>query len=947
MLFLFGVLFAIVICAGAILSFAQQSQITALVKEVRQLKKQMSQRDSLAERNGTDTQNSVGEGSLGAGSSGKSSLDSSSANSGSENPSYVDLSLLDSNETDSSDIPSTSSSAFSAASESVESVNDVSADGVFHQSKAKENADSPSFFKRFFSSDSSLMTSIKGNALLWLGAAVLAVGGVFLAVYSIEAGLVSAKVRVTVGAAFGLCLVGLAEYLARHREKFSIYSPTICAALASGGVITCYAIILAAYDFYQFIPPLFAFSLLAAVAFGAISLALRYGPLLALIGIAGAYAIPALIQSDSNSITTLLVFVSLVSLSGVWVSQKVGQIWPWRLSMIGHFVWAFVAVNHTGPLDIWVWLGFTTFSVYLFSFTHTLGWSLQEQCSDVKSVKAMLTPSRELFGILLPFTLLHVYLMAHGSDMHIWVSSAVLGALLLLPSYRHSTFDSWPCLLVVASIIHILLLKDIMPFAYANSSNAGGLSPNALNSQDLATLFTGYYLYVQVAVVAFTSYVAFMAHRTGRPAFWFYIVVFPIALYGVSYVVSTASAQEALYRVWAFELALLAIVSTTVALKSRGLGQFTYAVLANACLTLCLTMLLEAAVLSFALALQVASISVLSARYKVTLPDWLYKILLTAVLVRITVAPWLADYANESIWGTHWTAIIYPLIFAALMIAKKYNPSTTLKVWLEGALIHVAALFITTEPSYYLTGSYPDLLAGDYQDRVLVALGWCALAAAYCYRAFIAQSMTVLYRVAALVLLIGVGITHVDISVANNPFIHSQPTGERTVFNWLLLQWLLPALIVTSVLSSRLQRMILGTPDALNTILSKKVRINLGVIAGGFAFLYINSIIRGAFHSANLLLENGFTQPELYTYSVCWLVIATATIFIGQFKQHQLAVKLGFGLLALVILKAFVVDMANLEGLYRALSFIGLGLSLVGIGWLFQKLRGDAELLDA
>ena len=921
MLFLFGVLFAIVICAGAILSFAQQSQITALVKEVKLLKKQMSQRDSLHESNDADTQ------------------------------SYVDLSLpdsspLDLSSADSSDIPSTSSSAFSATSESVESPDDVAADGVIHQSESKENAGTPSFFKRFFSSDSSLMTSIKSNALLWLGAAVLAVGGVFLAVYSIEAGLVSAKVRIVIGAAFGLCLVGLAEYLARHREKFSIYSPTICAALASGGVITCYAIILVAYDFYQFFPPLFAFSLLAVVAFGAISLALRYGPLLALIGIAGAYAIPALIQTDSNSITTLLVFVSLVSLSGVWVSQKVGQIWVWRLSIIGHFVWAFVAVNHTGPLDIWVWLGFTTFSVYLFSFTHTLGWSLQEQCSDVKSVKAMLTPSRELFGILLPFALLHVYLMAHGSDMHIWVSSAVLGALLLLPSYRHSTFDSWPCLLVVASIIHILLLKDITPFAYANSGNAGGLSPNALNSQDLATLFTGYYLYVQIAVVAFTSYVAFMAHRTGRPAFWFYIVVFPIALYGVSYVVSTASAQEALYRVWAFELALLAIISTTVALKSRGLGQLTYAVLANACLTLCLTMLLEAAVLSFALALQVASISVLSARYKMTLPDWLYKILLTAVLVRITAAPWVADYAQESIWGIHWTAIIYPLIFAALITAKKYNPSTTLKVWLEGALIHVAALFITTEPSYYLTGSYPDLLTGDYQERVLLALGWCALAAAYCYRAFIAQSMTMLYRFAALVLLIGVGITHLDISVANNPFIHSQPTGEGAVFNWLLLQWLLPALLVTSVLSGALQRMILGAPDALNEILGKKIRIGLGVIAGGFVFLYINSIIRGAFHNANLLLESGFTQPELYTYSVCWLAIATATIFIGQFKQHQLAVKLGFGLLALVILKAFVVDMANLEGLYRALSFIGLGLSLVGIGWLFQKLRGDAELLN-
>ena len=40
-----------------------------------------------------------------------------------------------------------------------------------------------------------------------------------------------------------------------------------------------------------------------------------------------------------------------------------------------------------------------------------------------------------------------------------------------------------------------------------------------------------------------------------------------------------------------------------------------------------------------------------------------------------------------------------------------------------------------------------------------------------------------------------------------------------------------------------------------------------------------------------------------------------------------------------VVLKAFLIDMANLEGLYRALSFLGLGLSLVGIGWLFQKFQ--------
>jgi uncharacterized membrane protein len=40
----------------------------------------------------------------------------------------------------------------------------------------------------------------------------------------------------------------------------------------------------------------------------------------------------------------------------------------------------------------------------------------------------------------------------------------------------------------------------------------------------------------------------------------------------------------------------------------------------------------------------------------------------------------------------------------------------------------------------------------------------------------------------------------------------------------------------------------------------------------------------------------------------------------------------------LTVAKVFLLDMAGLAGVYRALSFIGLGLVLVGIGWLYQRL---------
>ena len=40
----------------------------------------------------------------------------------------------------------------------------------------------------------------------------------------------------------------------------------------------------------------------------------------------------------------------------------------------------------------------------------------------------------------------------------------------------------------------------------------------------------------------------------------------------------------------------------------------------------------------------------------------------------------------------------------------------------------------------------------------------------------------------------------------------------------------------------------------------------------------------------------------------------------------------------LTVLKVFFIDMEDLTGLYQALSFIGLGAVLIGIGWFYQRL---------
>jgi uncharacterized membrane protein len=61
-------------------------------------------------------------------------------------------------------------------------------------------------------------------------------------------------------------------------------------------------------------------------------------------------------------------------------------------------------------------------------------------------------------------------------------------------------------------------------------------------------------------------------------------------------------------------------------------------------------------------------------------------------------------------------------------------------------------------------------------------------------------------------------------------------------------------------------------------------------------------------------------------------------LIVGIVLQSQPARLASAAVVVLTVAKVFLVDMADLTGIFRALSFIGLGLVLVGIGWLYQRL---------
>jgi uncharacterized membrane protein len=77
---------------------------------------------------------------------------------------------------------------------------------------------------------------------------------------------------------------------------------------------------------------------------------------------------------------------------------------------------------------------------------------------------------------------------------------------------------------------------------------------------------------------------------------------------------------------------------------------------------------------------------------------------------------------------------------------------------------------------------------------------------------------------------------------------------------------------------------------------------------------------------------------EGYTYSAVWLAFGVVLLLAGIALRSQPVRLCSAAVIALTIGKVFLLDMAGLTGLWRALSFIGLGLVLVGIAMVYQRL---------
>jgi uncharacterized membrane protein len=160
--------------------------------------------------------------------------------------------------------------------------------------------------------------------------------------------------------------------------------------------------------------------------------------------------------------------------------------------------------------------------------------------------------------------------------------------------------------------------------------------------------------------------------------------------------------------------------------------------------------------------------------------------------------------------------------------------------------------------------------------------------------------------------------------LADNPLATDEPVGGP-FFNLILLGYGVPAVLA-----------------AVLALVARGVRprfysITAAITAVGLALAYLTLQVTRLYHGS-VLTQGDTTDAEQYTYSAVWLAFGVVLLAAGMRLRSRPVRFASAAVTILTVLKVFLIDMSNLTGIYQALSFIGLGVVLLGIGRFYQRL---------
>ncbi|WP_027162668.1 DUF2339 domain-containing protein [Mesorhizobium sp. WSM1293] len=797
--------------------------------------------------------------------------------------------------------------------------------------KAVEPSELPGATKAARQSD--VETALGTRWAVWVGGIALALGGLFLIRYTIEAGIFGPGVRLTMAGALGLVLVVGGEFVRRTGFKMPVQGAAgayIPAILTAAGAFILFGTVYAAHGIYGFIGPALAFTLLGAIGVATIAAALVHGQALAGVGLVGAMVTPVLVASQAPNPWALFGYLAIVlAATGVIARMR-----DWKLLMAAAFfgtgVWTILYMTDAPGANLSAILLIDAVTLAVLA----LVW-LARRGDETTPDRAFDWPSI-VPGLFVAFSALGLSVdPAFAAAGYALPGAVVIAAMVAVTLYRPLALP----LLYAAGLVTVLIYLGIIPpTSIASDFSGGALGVDGLPvaTSNALTLRIGIALGLVFIGAGFWAARRFAAGTQIRAASWaaWGVIVPLVVLLALWFTFGNLDRDP----VYAAAAALLVVIfaaggewiarAEEPPLKGGVAVSFALGGAAIAGLLLMhmafdsgwTTILLGAA----------AIVPALATRWRVyPVLGWISVGAVIAVLGRVAFDPTIVGAGFLSTTPVfNWLLPGYgvPALafgFAAWQLARTTNGRPRLAMEAAAALFALLTLAILVRHAMH--GGVIDTGAMTLAEQsiyTLIAIGAGAILVAIDMR----SPSSVLRYGSMAVGVASVAFIVVRHFVVLNPLLTDESTGRIPVFNLLFLAYLLPAVAAGGLaLYARDKR-------------PKWYAQMLAVVVAALAFAYATLSVRRLFKGEFIGLWSGLGQLETYTYSALWLVIGVALLTAGVWLKSQVLRIASAALIAIAVLKVFIFDMSELEGVLRALSFIGLGAVLIGIGLFYQRL---------
>lgn len=800
----------------------------------------------------------------------------------------------------------------------------------------------------------SLESTIGARWAVWVGGIALALGGIFMVKYSIESGLLSPGVRLVLAALFGLVLIAAGEVI-RRRDittlNTAFQNAMVPGVLTAAGVVALFGSTYAAHAIYGFIGPATAFVLLGLISLATLALSLLHGQALAGLGLLASMATPALIASTAPHPWTLFGYLTLTWLATLHASR------------LRHWLIAPSLAN--GLLSLWplLYISFSTIvdlTPVTLSMLAMIGgtiflWPGRYPISEPISDDAMAVPADSMrppriadgqwaaflarpplgmtltasVGALIVSLSLLTYSLEHGYPIvdATFMFAAIVAAVAAFGAGRlHAAWAT-----ILSALIAVVGTFGVLTQWIAGVGAGGADATITVESMVLYEALGLGGLFVLIGAFFLRR---FAGGEKPYAALWsLAMAATPLAIAAISFVNFGNWAVDWLHGLYGIGLALvlIALAEWQDRQADEGLnlptnilaaGSFAAAVFALHTLAhhATATILLPVLGIVYLLAGRLRNWPVL---------PWAMVAALIITMGRIAWQPTIVDPSelgttpvfNMLLAGYGIPAAL--AVFAAFTM--RHSPNLRLHNALQAlasflVLLTIAILVRHAMNGGVLNDAVPTL--GEQSIYTLLAIGASAT-----LMALDLSAASLVFRYGGMALgVISVAMILTLHLLGLNPFMTGESTGRIPLFNLLLLAYLLPAAAYGGLALYARNRRPLPYVSML------------AVAASVMAFAWATLSVRRFWQGEYIPFWNGFIQGELYSYSVVWLLIGIALLALGaRFEARSLRIA-SAALVFIAVVKAFLIDMANLEGFLRALSFIGLGAVLIGIGLFYQKI---------